>query len=123
MSDQITYNPGAVSDFASDVGSRAGQLHMIYEDTASKTNALQEFFAGHGAQGFFDAQAQMLSGLQGLIETVGQHGTTTGHVLDNAIGTDQAHRGLVLKPAVGRVKVGYMRGPRVCPTFCLLLAG
>ncbi len=24
MSDQITYNPGAVSDFASDVGSRAG---------------------------------------------------------------------------------------------------
>lgn len=48
MSDQITYNPGAVSDFASDVGSRAGQLHMIYEDTASKTNALQEFFAGHG---------------------------------------------------------------------------
>lgn len=77
MSDQITYNPGAVSDFASDVGSRAGQLHMIYEDTASKTNALQEFFAGHGAQGFFDAQAQMLSGLQGLIETVGQHGTTT----------------------------------------------
>lgn len=74
MSDQITYNPGAVSDFASDVGSRAGQLHMIYEDTASKTNALQEFFAGHGAQGFFDAQAQMLSGLQGLIETVGQLG-------------------------------------------------
>ncbi|CMS74765.1 ESAT-6 like protein ESXC [Mycobacterium tuberculosis] len=65
MSDQITYNPGAVSDFASDVGSRAGQLHMIYEDTASKTNALQEFFAGHGAQGFFDAQAQMLSGLPG----------------------------------------------------------
>lgn len=56
MSDQITYNPGAVSDFASDVGSRAGQLHMIYEDTASKTNALQEFFAGHGAQGFFDAR-------------------------------------------------------------------
>lgn len=94
MSDQITYNPGAVSDFASDVGSRAGQLHMIYEDTASKTNALQEFFAGHGAQGFFDAQAQMLSGLQGLIETVGQHGTTTGHVLDNAIGTDQAIAGL-----------------------------
>lgn len=56
--------------------------------------ALQEFFAGHGAQGFFDAQAQMLSGLQGLIETVGQHGTTTGHVLDNAIGTDQAIAGL-----------------------------
>ncbi|KZS80726.1 WXG100 family type VII secretion target [Mycobacterium persicum] len=94
MGDQITYNPGAVSDFATDVGSRAGQLHEIHEDTANKTNALQEFFAGHGAQGFFDAQAQMLSGLQGLIETVGQHGTTTSHVLDNALGTDQAISGL-----------------------------
>ncbi|ETW21723.1 MULTISPECIES: WXG100 family type VII secretion target [Mycobacterium] len=94
MADQITYNPAAVSDFATDVGSRAGQLHEIHEDTANKTNALQEFFAGHGAQGFFDAQAQMLSGLQGLIETVGQHGTTTSHVLDNAIGTDQAISGL-----------------------------
>lgn len=93
MSDQITYNPGAVSDFASDVGSRAGQLHMIYEDTASKTNALQSFRGPRRAR-VFDAQAQMLSGLQGLIETVGQHGTTTGHVLDNAIGTDQAIAGL-----------------------------
>lgn len=121
MSDQITYNPGAVSDFASDVGSRAGQLHMIYEDTASKTNALQEFFAGHGAQGFFDAQAQMLSGLQGLIDGSAwdYHRPRAGQRDRNRPG----HRGLVLKPAVGRVKVGYMRGPRVCPTFCLLLAG
>ncbi|EPQ79159.1 WXG100 family type VII secretion target [Mycobacterium marinum] len=94
MGDQITYNPGAVSDFATDVGARAGQLHHIHADTAAKTNALQEFFAGHGAQGFFDAQAQMLSGLQGLIETVGQHGNTTGQVLHNAIGTDQAIAGL-----------------------------
>lgn len=52
MGDQITYNPAAVSDFATDVGSRAGQLHEIHEDTSNKTNALQEFFAGHGAQGF-----------------------------------------------------------------------
>lgn len=52
MSDQITYNPGAVSDFASDVGSRAGQLHMIYEDTASKTNALQGFSRATARKGF-----------------------------------------------------------------------
>lgn len=94
MGDQITYNPSAVSDFATDVGARAGQLHMIHDDTAAKTHALQEFFAGHGATGFFDAQAQMLSGLQGLIETVSQHGTTTSHVLGNAIGTDQHIAGL-----------------------------
>ncbi len=94
MSDPITYNPGAVADFASDVGSRAGQLHAIHSDTANKTNALQEFFAGHGATGFFDAQYQMLSGLQGLIDTVRQHGQTTSHVLDAAISTDQSIHGL-----------------------------
>jgi len=89
MSDPITYNPGAVADFATDVGSRAGQLHAIHADVSNKTNALQEFFAGHGATGFFDAQYQMLSGLQGLIDTVRQHGQTTSHVLDAAIHTDQ----------------------------------
>ena len=48
MDDMITYNPGAVADFATDVGSRAGQLHAIHADVSNKTNALQEFFAGHG---------------------------------------------------------------------------
>lgn len=94
MSNPITYNPGAVADFASDVASRAGQLHSIYEDTSNRTNALTEFFAGHGASGFFEAQAQMLSGLQGLIDTVRQHGQTTSHVLDGALSTDQAIHGL-----------------------------
>ena len=94
MDDMITYNPGAVADFAQDVGSRAGQLHAIHEDVSNKTNQLQEFFAGHGATGFFDAQMQMLSGLQGLIDTVRQHGQTTSHVLDAAISTDQQIAGL-----------------------------
>lgn len=88
MSNPITYNPGAVADFASDIASRAGQLQSIFDDTSNRTHALQEFFSGHGASGFFEAQQQMLSGLQGLIDTIRQHGTTTSHVLDNAISTD-----------------------------------
>ena len=94
MTNPIAYNPGPVADFATDVGSRAGQLDAIHADVANKTNALQEFFAGHGAMGFFDAQYQMLSGLQGLIDTVRQHGSTTNHVLDAAISTDQQIAGL-----------------------------
>jgi uncharacterized protein YukE len=94
MTNPIAYNPGPVADFATDVGSRAGQLDAIHADVANKTNALQEFFAGHGAMGFFDAQYQMLSGLQGLIDTVRQHGQTTSHVLDAAISTDQQIHGL-----------------------------
>jgi uncharacterized protein YukE len=91
---KITYNPAPVQDFATDTGNRAGQLHEIHSDVAQKTNALAEFFAGSGADGFFDAQHQMLSGLQGLIETVAQHGTTTGHVLGNAVSTDHQIKGL-----------------------------
>lgn len=94
MSDPITYNPGAVADFATDVASRAGQLQSIFDDTSNRTHALQELFAGHGASGFFEAQAQMLSGLQGLIDTIRQHGQTTSHVLDSAISTDQHIAGL-----------------------------
>ena len=90
----ITYNPGSVADFATDVGARAGQLHEIKDHTANITNTLQEFFAGHGATAFFDAQAQMLSGLEGLIETIQRHGQTTSHVLDSAISTDQNIGGL-----------------------------
>ncbi|MGD9622205.1 MAG: WXG100 family type VII secretion target [Mycolicibacterium sp.] len=92
--DMISYNPAAVSDFATDVTNRAGQLHEIHSDVSQKTNALSEFFAGQGAGGFFDAQHQMLSGLQGLIETVSNHGSTTSHVLGGAIGTDHAIKGL-----------------------------
>ena len=85
----IAYNPSAVADFATDVGSRAGQLEALHADTSNLSNALQVFFAGHGAMGFFDAQHQMLSGLQGLVDTVRQHGVTTSHVLDGALSTDQ----------------------------------
>ncbi|MGZ4510137.1 MAG: WXG100 family type VII secretion target [Mycobacterium sp.] len=94
MDQPIAYNPAAVGDFATDVGSRAGQLEALHGDTANLTNALQDFFQGHGAMGFFDAQHQMLSGLQGLVDTVRQHGVTTGHVLGNAIATDNHMQGL-----------------------------
>jgi uncharacterized protein YukE len=94
MSDPITYHPGVVGDFATDVGAKAGQLGAIHEDTSNATNALTEFFAGHGATGFFDAQHQMLSGLSGLIDTVAQHAHTTTHVLGGAMQTDQAIHGL-----------------------------
>ncbi len=87
--DPIAYDHSVVADYASDTVSRAGQLEALHADTAKLTNALQEFFEGHGATGFFDAQFQMLSGLQGLVDTVRQHGMTTSHVLGNAISVDQ----------------------------------
>ena len=88
--DMISYNPGVVGDFATDVGSRAGQLHEAHDEASRLTNALAEYFEGHGATGFFDAQTQMLSGLRGLIETIANHGQTVSQVLGNAGATDQA---------------------------------
>ena len=67
MSDQITYNFGAVDAFAGDTTNRAAQLMEIHGDISQRTNALAEFFSGSGATGFFEAQAQMLNGLEGLI--------------------------------------------------------
>lgn len=85
----ITYNPGPVADHAHSVVSSAGTLDQIHADSHQLTQMLTEYFGGHGATGFFEAQAQMLSGLQGLIETIGQHGSTIGSVLEGAIQTDQ----------------------------------
>ncbi len=92
--DIITYLPGAIGDFAADVGSRSGQLHEIHSDATRRTHALADFFAGHGATGFFDAQHQMLSGLAGLAEVVGAHAGTTTHVLDSAGATDEQIKNL-----------------------------
>lgn len=88
MSDNITYNHGAVADFASDVGSRAAQLMEIHDDIQQRTNAIADFFQGSAATSFHEAQMQMLSGLQGLIHTVSQHGQTISSVNEGAHSTD-----------------------------------
>jgi WXG100 family type VII secretion target len=90
MSDQITYNYGAVTGFASDVASRAAQLMEIHDDIAQRTQALAEFFQGTGATAFFDAQQQMLHGLDGLIQTVSQHGHVVNNTAESALATDQS---------------------------------
>jgi WXG100 family type VII secretion target len=90
MSDQITYNYGAVTGFASDVASRAAQLMEIHDDIQHRTQALADFFQGTGATAFFDAQQQMLHGLEGLIHTVSQHGRVVNDTAESAQATDQA---------------------------------
>lgn len=84
----ITYNHGAVADFASDVGTRAAQLMEIHDDIQQRTNAIADFFQGSAAASFREAQAQMLHGLQGLIQTVNRHGQTIGSVNEGARATD-----------------------------------
>lgn len=89
VNDQITYDYGSVSGFASDTANKANQLMEIHGDILNRTNALTEFFAGSGATGFFEAQAQMLNGLEGLAQTVSNHSCVVNNVNDNAMATDQ----------------------------------
>jgi uncharacterized protein YukE len=88
MTDNIVYNHAAVSGLSGDIGSQAAQLMDIHGDVLHLTQALGDFFQGHGATAFFDAQQQMLHGLEDLIQTVSLHGHTVSNVHDAAISTD-----------------------------------
>lgn len=89
MTDHIVYNHAAVSGLSGDIANQAAQLMEIHDDVLHLTQALADFFQGHGATSFFDAQQQMLHGLEGLIQTVSLHGHTVDNVHQNAIATDQ----------------------------------
>ena len=88
MSQNITYNHGGVADFAAEGGARWSQLMAIHDDILQRTNAIADFFQGAAATSFQEAQAQMLRGLQGLVETMNHHGRTISSVNDSAHQTD-----------------------------------
>ncbi|OBK31472.1 hypothetical protein A5634_14050 [Mycobacterium asiaticum] len=88
MTDQIVYNHGAVIGFAGEVGTQAAQLMEIHGDVLHVTQSLADFFQGHGATAFFDAQQQMLHGLEDLIQTVSRHAHTVHNVDEMAQATD-----------------------------------
>ena len=90
MSDQITYNHAVVAGLTGDIATQASQLMEIHDDVLHVTQSLAEFFQGQGATSFFDAQQQMLHGLQDMIQTVSLHGHTVGNVHEAAIVADNA---------------------------------
>ncbi|MEB3980895.1 WXG100 family type VII secretion target [Mycobacterium sp. 663a-19] len=96
MTDHIVYNHAAVSGLSGDIGTQAAQLMEIHGDVLHLTQALADFFQGQGATAFFDAQQQMLHGLEGLIQTVSLHGHTVDSVHQDAIGTDMAMQNFFL---------------------------
>ena len=85
---EIVYNNGAVTGFAGDVAQQAAQLMEIHDDVAHLTQSLADFFLGHGATAYFDAQQQMLHGLSNLIQVVSHHSNTINTVDANALATD-----------------------------------
>jgi uncharacterized protein YukE len=63
-------------------------LMEIHDDIKSRTDQIGGFFQGQAHQAFYEAQIQMLKGLEGLIETVAQHGQTVHSVNNSAHATD-----------------------------------
>jgi uncharacterized protein YukE len=84
----IQYDHGAVADLASGVGNNAAILMEHHDDIKHRTDQVAGFFQGQAHTAFHEAQIQMLRGLEGLIETVAQHGQTINTVHNNAISTD-----------------------------------
>jgi WXG100 family type VII secretion target len=85
---EITYNYAAIGDFASDVGQRAAQLMEIHQDILQRTQALADYFMGKGATAFFDAQQQMLGGLENLAQHVSQQQQVVTNTAESAHATD-----------------------------------
>lgn len=84
----IQYDHGAVDDLASGVGNNAAVLMEHHEDIKQRTEQIAGFFHGQAHAAFHEAQLQMLRGLEGLIETVAQHGQTIHTVNAQAHATD-----------------------------------
>jgi WXG100 family type VII secretion target len=84
----ITYNYGAIGAFSSDTGQRAAQLMEIHQDIQQRTQALADYFMGKGASAFFDAQQQMLSGLQNLAQHITEQQRVVNNTADSAHATD-----------------------------------
>lgn len=85
---EITYNYAAIGAFASDVGQQAGQLMEIHQDILQRTQALADYFLGKGATAYFDAQQQMLHGLESLAQHITQHHDVVNNTMDSARATD-----------------------------------
>jgi WXG100 family type VII secretion target len=85
---EITYNYGAIGAFAADTGQRAAQLMEIHQDILQRTQALTDYFLGKGATAFFDAQAQFLSGLEGLAQHISEHQRVVNTTAESAHATD-----------------------------------
>jgi uncharacterized protein YukE len=84
----ITWNPAPVGDFATAVGSGAGQLSEMRDDIQQQTNMLVDYFIGRGATSFQDAQQLFLQGLGELIDTMARHGQVVGNTLGDAMACD-----------------------------------
>jgi WXG100 family type VII secretion target len=85
---EITYHYAAIGAFASDTGQRAAQLMEIHEDIRQRTQALADYFLGRGATAFFDAQQQMLSGLQNLAQHITEQQRVVNSTAESAHATD-----------------------------------
>ena len=109
MTDNITYNHGAVADFASDVGARAAAL-MNCTTISSSAPTRSPTFRGQAANCSHEAQADAAR-LQGLIQTVSQHGRTiSSSVNEGAHATDLSMANLLIGHPVSRR--GAQRGAR-----------
>jgi uncharacterized protein YukE len=85
---EITYHFGTIGTFSSDTAQRAAHLMEIHQDILQRTQALGDYFLGKGATAYFDAQRQMLDGLENLAHHITQHHQVVDRTMESALATD-----------------------------------
>jgi WXG100 family type VII secretion target len=87
-STEITYNYGVIDGMSEDTAQRAAHLMEIHQDILQRTQALGDYFLGKGATAYFDAQRQMLDGLENLAHHITQHHQVINNTMASAHATD-----------------------------------
>jgi WXG100 family type VII secretion target len=90
---EITYNYATIGAFSSDTAQRAAHLMEIHQDILQRTQALADYFLGKGATAYFDAQKQMLDGLENLAQHITQHHEVVNSAMESAQVTDASVQG------------------------------
>ena len=81
---EITYHYATIGGMSSDTAQRAAHLMEIHQDILQRTQALADYFLGKGATAYFDAQKQMLDGLENLAHHITQHHQVMDATMESA---------------------------------------
>lgn len=89
MDGTIGYNDGPLLAYETTVGTTVGQLTEGKDNIQHRLQALEPFFQGHGASGFFDAEQMWIKGREEQIEGVQNYGRAVTAARESAHTTDQ----------------------------------
>ncbi|MBV8929841.1 MAG: hypothetical protein JO152_12020 [Mycobacteriaceae bacterium] len=88
IGDELHYSPGALFDYASQIGTFAGHLETIEGEARNLVNGLKEHFDSMGADAFHTAHMLINQGIDEGKDLIYRHGNTIETVTGQMQGYD-----------------------------------